>query len=80
MILTAEQIAKEASSIRAANRMLREQDESHLWPIRNKFNATERAIRRARQLQQYVGTMSILEYCYAVEGILSEIINDPKNQ
>jgi len=79
--LTAEQIAKQTdnkngiSNIRAINKIYRAQDESHLWPIRGRFSATERAIRKARKFKILGG----LEYCYTLENIIGNIVNDPKN-
>lgn len=77
-MLTAEQIAQQAekyngiANIAAINKAYRQQDESHLYPVYNKFDATERAIRRIRKqgLSLYG-----LEYCYAIERELSNIVN-----
>lgn len=83
--LTPEQIAKECeekdgmANIRAINALFRAQDESHLWPIRNAFDATERAIRKARAFQRASGAVYGLEYAYLIDGILSNIVNDPEN-
>ena len=83
--LTAEQIAEltdekdDLANIRAINRLYRNQDESHLWPISGKFNATERAIRRVRTLARHNGAIAGLEYAYAVDWEISEIVNDERN-
>jgi len=81
--LTAEKIAeltdeKEGiANIRAINKLYREQDESNLWPINNRFNVTDRAIRRAQRFQRESGSACYgLEYCYLLESILSEIVNN----
>jgi len=80
--LTAEQIASETdyldglSNIRAINRLFRAQDESDLYPILGRFNATERAIRRARKFNQESEPVYGLEYCYLLDSILSEIVNN----
>ena len=77
-MLTPEQIADRAdryngrANIAAINRLFRRQDESHLWPIRNRFNATERAIRRLRR-EGYDGAG--LEYAYALDSEISRIVN-----
>jgi len=82
-MLTAEEIARQTdhkdgiANIRAINRMYREQDESDLYPVLNKFNATERAIRQAREIQANCGAVYGLEYCYLIENRLSEIVNSP---
>jgi len=82
MIKTAEQIAIETDSknglanIRAINKVYRAQDDSHLWPINNRFNATERAIRQARKWQADSGqALYGLEYCYLLENLISTIVN-----
>ena len=82
--LTAEQIVKQAEagnrSVKASiNKLYRQQDESHLWPISGMFNATERAIRRVREVERVNSTMSPLEYAYAIDGEISEIVNNDKN-
>ena len=65
---------------RAINKEFRLKDESHLWPIRSQFNATERAIRQARELMRYNGEFgSCFEYKAVLEGLISKIVNDPKN-
>lgn len=61
------------------NRLLREQDESHLWPIYGKFNCTNRAIRKAQELRSYHGDMGPLEYCMLVDSIISAIVNNSCN-
>ncbi|MBR3398586.1 MAG: hypothetical protein IKH08_02275 [Prevotella sp.] len=60
-------------SVRQINAYFRKNDESHLWPICGRFNATERAIRRVRRmgLAGYGG----LEYYLTVEREISEIVN-----
>ena len=78
---TAEQIAKMfedkdgLANIRAINKYYREHDDSNLWPVFGKFNATERAIRKARLWQQASGAVYGLEYCYLLEQLISKIVN-----
>jgi len=84
MYRTAEEIAKETdhkeglANIRAINKLYRAQDESHLWPIHNDFNLTERAIRRVRKYSAACGAIYGLEYCYALENAMSRIVNQEK--
>ena len=84
-ILTAEKIAEltnnldGTANIRAINKLYREQDESDLWPIRGKINVTDRAIRKARKIAQANGPYYGLEYCYTLELIMSEIVNNSNN-
>ncbi len=85
-MLTAEQIADQAedkdglANIRAINKLYREQDDSHLWPISGKFNVTDRAIRKLnREYTRYNGAIYGLEYCYCLENIISQIVNNIKN-
>lgn len=60
----------------AINRAFRAADESHLWPVNNRFNATERAIRAVQRFMRDAGVdLSGLEYAYAVEAELSRIVN-----
>ena len=76
--LTVEQIADMTdckdgiANIRAINKLYRQQDNSHLYPVNNAFNVTERAIRRIRRFG-YGATG--LEYCYAVDDEISTIVN-----
>ena len=80
--LTAEQIAKLTddkdgrANIRAINKIYRGQDESNLWPTLGKFNVTERAIRQSRAYQRSYGPIYGLEYCYHLESLLSNIVNN----
>jgi len=84
-ILTSEEIAELTqdldglANIRAINKLFRNQGDSHLWPIRGRFNATERAIRKARQFQKDSGAVYGLEYCYLLDHIISSIVNDERN-
>jgi hypothetical protein len=79
---TAEQIAEMTNhkcglaNIRAINKFYREQDESHLYPINNKFNATEKAIQQARIFQRNSDAVYGYEYCLLLENLISEIVNN----
>ena len=79
---TAEQIAKSCENDnwllehKAINKAYREQDESHLWPINNRFNVTYRAIRNAKKHCENIETTPIgLEYCLYIEEEISKIVN-----
>ena len=81
-MLTPYEIAKAAEdldgaeNIRAINRMFREQDESHLWPICGRFNATERAIRAVRRANRDGACINPgLEYALALDSELLRIVN-----
>ena len=51
-------------------------DESNLWPIRDRFNVTERAINRLYKFEALSGHyMEGLELCYWLDGEMSEIVN-----
>lgn len=54
------------------NNYFRERDDSHLYPIYGKFNATERAIRRLRKLDC---SLAGLEYFYCLDAEISNIVN-----
>ena len=81
-ILTAEKIAELTDdlngieNIKAINKLYRQQDESNLWPVSGKFNLTERCFRKAREFQRASGAVYGLEYCYLIENIMSEIVNN----
>lgn len=67
-------------SIRQINKYFREHDESHLFPICRKFNATERAIRKIRKLRRKgLEVNEGLEYYLTLDREVSEIINDERN-
>ena len=60
----------------AINRAFRAAEDSLLWPIYGRFNATERAIRAIRRYMRESGEeLAGLEYAYAVEAALSRIVN-----
>lgn len=63
-------------STRKINAYYRAKDESHLWPICNKFDATERAIRRLHKTGLYNGGY---EYFMALDAEISQIVNDEGN-
>ena len=66
-------------SIRQINAHFRKNDDSHLWPIRGRFNATERAIRRIRnRRREGLCVNSGYEYYLTLENEISEIVNDPR--
>lgn len=63
-------------SVRQINAYFRKHDDSHLWPICGRFNATERAIRRIRRLRRDgMEVSSGLEYYMTLEREISEIVN-----
>jgi len=83
-MLTPYQIAERAEKAACAgklnraliNRFFRKQDESHLWPIRNRFNVTERAIKRLQRFQRDGLIINDgLEYALALESEISNIVN-----
>lgn len=66
-------------SIRQINAYFRKTDDSHLWPIRGRFNATERAIRRIRKRRRDgLDVNHGYEYYLTLENEISEIVNDPR--
>lgn len=68
-------------STRQINRIAREQDESAKWPVRGKFDVTERAIRRLRERRRQNGSPADgLEYAFALDEEISRVVNDPRNQ
>jgi len=79
--LTPLQIADKAdhlngnAHIACINRLYREQDESHLYPINGKFNVTERAIRQASDIRRQTEATAGIEYCYMLDSLITEIVN-----
>lgn len=59
----------------AINREFRAADESHLYPIRGRFNATERAIRNVQRSMCDSDELSGLEYALALDAELSRVVN-----
>jgi len=58
------------------NKLLRSKDDSHLWPIRGEYNATERAIRRVRRFErQGLVIDDVYSYMAIVESEISKIVN-----
>ena len=55
----------------------RELDESYLYPIRGRFNATHRAICRVARFEKYNGELYGIELIYAIDAKISNIVNDP---
>lgn len=63
-------------SVRQINAYFRKHDESHLWPVCGRFNATERAIRRIRRYRRDGMEVCFgLEYYLTLEREISEIVN-----
>lgn len=64
--------ARNASAI---DRHFRAQDESHLYPICGRFNATERAIRKVRREFAECGIPCTgIEYAQAIDATLDRIV------
>ena len=60
----------------AINRAFRAADESHLWPISGRFDATERAIRAVQRFMREGGyKLTGLEYALVLDAELSRIVN-----
>jgi hypothetical protein len=79
--LTPYQIAQRAedlegtANIAMINRLFARQDESHLWPINGRFDATQRAIRRLRRMRTEVEINPGLEYALALDAEISRVVN-----
>jgi hypothetical protein len=66
--------------IRAVNRYYRDHDESHKWPICNQFDATKRAIRKARTWRRDSGVdVAGLEYVELIDMFIGKIVNNERN-
>ena len=63
-------------NIRQINQLFRQYDESHLWPVCGRFNATERAIRRLRRnVLPHIGPTGGIEYAHMLDQEISAIVN-----
>ncbi len=63
-------------SVHEINKLFRQYDESHLWPVCNQFNATNRAIRRLRRnVLPHIGPTGGIEYAYMLDEEISQIVN-----
>lgn len=63
-------------SIRQINAVFRKNDESSLWPICGRFNATERAIRRLRRMRRSgLEVNAGYEYWLALDREISRVVN-----
>ena len=62
-------------SIRQINALFRARDESHLFPVNNRFNATDKAIRRLQRLRRECLIAPGVEYALALDEEISRIVN-----
>lgn len=87
-MLSVEEIARDALSYADIKRsekagysrvraLFRKQDESHLFPVRGRFNVTERAIRQLDRAMRDGLILDITEYAYALDDRISAIVNHP---
>lgn len=66
-----------ARNTAAINKYFRDRDESGLYPVDGRFNATERAIRKVRREFTECGMRCEgLEYAQAIDATLDRIIAD----
>lgn len=64
-------------SIRQINKIFRDADESWLYPVCGRFNATERAIRRLKKQQREgMEFSSSLEYWLALDAEIERAVNE----
>ena len=63
-------------SFASVRRLMRDQDDSHLWPVCNRYNVTARAIRRVRDaIGAGLVIDSPLEYYAAIDAEISDMVN-----
>jgi hypothetical protein len=61
---------------RAIFKHYRSIDDSHLWPICGRFDATQRAIRQLYKYEQETGYyLTGLELCLMLDSLISNIVN-----
>lgn len=78
IVRQAEQNARTDSNLairRQINKLFRSQDDSKLFPIFDRFNVTERAIRKACKLESVSDIMSPYEYALYLEDKMCSIVN-----
>jgi hypothetical protein len=64
------------SILRCVNKILRSRDDSHLWPISGKYNATNRAIRYYSRIYfNNNGPCSVYEYISGINQLISNYVN-----
>ena len=69
-------------SKRVINRLLRLMDDSSLFPINGKFNATNKAINKYNYLCQQAGMEvadCVYSYVETINQLISDIVNDSDN-
>ena len=67
-------------TVRQINKLFRDNDESGLWPVRGRYNVTERAIRRVRRdVLPHMDSAGGIEYAETLSNTISEIVNSPRN-
>ena len=65
------------SEIREVNMIARLADDSQLWPVRGRFNVTERAIRQARKVRAECGECyDRQQYEELLADLVAAIVND----
>ncbi len=63
-------------SLRKINKLMRLRDESHLYPINNRYNVTDRSINHYRRyLNNAIGCTTNLEYALTIENLISQYVN-----
>lgn len=66
----------DTKTLRKVNKILRSGDESHLWPISGRYNATDRAIRwYSRVYFKANGPCTVYEYVMGIDGLISGYVN-----
>ena len=58
------------------NKLFKQYDESHLWPVCNQFDATQKAIDRLNsEILPHMGPTGGIEYAYMLDQEVSQIVN-----
>ena len=67
---------RECSTRRQVNKLYRAMDESHLYPVNGRFNATERAIRKIRRYERDgLCIETVHDYARVLDEEISRIVN-----
>lgn len=74
--ITSNKEISDLTAIRRINKLFRDYDDSDLWPINGKFNATDRAIRKLQKKRREGLCLNIgIEYALALEREIGHIVN-----